>query len=195
MAQKGITKETIIKKAVETIEDSGTPEISMRELAEKLNIKTPSLYNHIKSLDELLSEVGHYAAEQLKNAQLEAMKGKKQDEAVCALAGAYRAYAKEHSGLYKVIMSSPQFANDSEEHSAADMVVPALQVLSDYGLQEDQLMHWQRVLRGLIHGFIAQEDSGFFSHYTASVDDSFQIAIRCFINGLNAEREAAKNAR
>ena len=75
------------------------------------------------------------------------------------------------------------------------MIVPALQALSGYGLEEEQLMHWQRVLRGLIHGFISQEDAGFFRHYTGSVDESFQIAIRCFINGLNAEREAAKNER
>lgn len=64
--KKGITKDAIIEQAVEMIEESGKEEISMRELAEKLLIKAPSLYNHIKSLDELLTEVSRYAAEQLR---------------------------------------------------------------------------------------------------------------------------------
>ena len=45
MAQKGISRDIILAKAIEMMERNENPAISMRELAEELKIKTPSLYN------------------------------------------------------------------------------------------------------------------------------------------------------
>lgn len=42
------------KKAAEIIEKGGIEDFSMRLLADKLNIKTASLYNHIKIMEELM---------------------------------------------------------------------------------------------------------------------------------------------
>ena len=194
MAQKGICKDKIIAMAVQMVEQSGEPEISMRELAEQLNVKTPSLYNHIKSMEELLSEVSRYAAEQLKEAQLAAMSGKKDDEAVVALATVYRAYAKEHKGLYKAIMASSHLTTDSGHPSSEAMMIPVLEALSQFDLSEKQMMHWQRILRSIMHGFVAHENAGFFRHDTADSDDSFLKAIHCFLNGMKAEREEQEYA-
>lgn len=49
MFHKGLNKEIIVDAAKELIEQDGFPAFSMRRLAEKLNIKTASLYAHIES--------------------------------------------------------------------------------------------------------------------------------------------------
>ena len=49
MSTKGLTKEKIIAEAIAYIEESGQSKISLHELARRLGIKTPSLYNHIKN--------------------------------------------------------------------------------------------------------------------------------------------------
>lgn len=192
MAQKGISREAVLRKAIELIERNGTAALSMRELAEALEIRTPSLYNHVKSMGELYADVSRYAAEELRQAQLAAIKGKSRNEALGALASAYRRFAKEHTGLYKVTVSLSDLQNDVSGQAAAAIAEPIFLALSKYGLDEEQMIHWQRILRSIIHGFLTQEEAGFFRHYPVSVEVSYQMALRCFLSGLHAEIEGGQ---
>lgn len=187
MAQRGINRDVILAKAVEMIEQRGTPAISMRELAEELEIKTPSLYNHVKGVNELLIDASRCAVSQLRQVQLAAIEGKNRDEALSALADAYRGFAKEHAGLYKMTVALRDLPGDVSAQMAAAIAEPIFLVLSRYDLSEEQAVHWQRILRSIIHGFLTQEEAGFFQHYPVSAEASYQVAIRCFLNGLHAE--------
>lgn len=53
MGAKGLTKDIIVAEAIAFIENTGQPVISLHELARRLGIKTPSLYNHIRNTKEL----------------------------------------------------------------------------------------------------------------------------------------------
>ncbi len=55
------TKEAVIRAASDLADEKGLNNVSLKSVAEKLNIRTPSLYNHIESLDHLLLEVAHQA--------------------------------------------------------------------------------------------------------------------------------------
>jgi len=187
LAQKGISRDIILAKAIELIERNENPAISMREIAEELEIRTPSLYNHVKSMNELFIEISFYAVEELRQTLLAAIKGKNRDEALFALAAAYRSFAREHTGLYKVTMTLPDLQEDISIHTASAIADPIFLVLAKYGLNEEQAIHWQRILRSIIHGFLTQEEAGFFQRYPVSVEISYQTAIRCFLNGLYAE--------
>lgn len=194
LAQKGISREVVLAKAIEMIERNGDPSISMRELAEELEIKTPSLYNHVRGMEELFTEISHYAADKLRQMQLTAIQGKHKDDAFFALAAAYRSFAKEHKGLYKVTLSLPTLQEDILTQTAAAIAEPIFLVLSQYALSEEQSIHWQRILRSIIHGFLSQEEAGFFRHYPVSVEISYQMAIRCFLTGLHTETEENNHA-
>lgn len=61
---------------------------------------------------------------------------------------------------------------------------PFLRVLEHSALTQTERYHWQRVLRALVHGFVSQEEAGFFSHLPAQLEESFQTALRCYIDGL-----------
>lgn len=189
MTQKGISRDVILARAIAIIERDGKPDISMRELAEALEIKTPSLYNHIKSMSELQTDISRYAAEELRRAQLDAVRDKAGDSALCALAAAYRRFAREHQGLYKVTLSLCGLPKETLAQTAAAIAEPIFGVLFQYGLSEEQTIHWQRILRSIIHGFLSQEEAGFFSHSPVSVESSYQEAIRCFLHGLHDEIE------
>ena len=39
-----------------------------------------------------------------------------------------------------------------------------MQVLADYRISEEHRMHWQRVLRGVMHGFASQEAAGYLEY-------------------------------
>lgn len=66
---------------------------------------------------------------------------------------------------------------------------PFMRVLADYSISDYRRMHWQRVLRGLMHGFVSEEQAGYFSHYPISIDESYEIAVRCVIDGLHKEED------
>jgi len=193
MFHKGLDKEQIVKAAKDLIEQCGCDQFSMRQLAEKLGVKTASLYAHVESMESLFTDVGLLALQEQKEYQLAAIAGKHRDDAVKSFADAFRKYAKEHSELYRFIMRMPMGNDEALKQAAAVVAEPAMQVLGDYSLTQERKMHWQRVLRGLMHGFLSQEKNGYFSHYPVDVEESYRVAVRCLIDGLHAE-EASQRA-
>lgn len=185
MAQKGIHKDLILSTAIQLIEERGSPDLSMGELAAALGIRTPSLYNHIKNMDALYLDVIRRAADALSRVQLEAIAGRRGDEALTALADAYRRFAKEHTGLYRAVMTSPSRREAAAQNVAAAAAEPILTVLAQYGLTGEDAIHWQRILRSIIHGFLTQEEAGFFRHSPVDIRDSYRLAIQCFLTGLH----------
>ena len=98
---KGLTKEILIETSKEILDEGGSAAFSMRALAEKLGVKTASLYTHIESMETLFTEVGLSVLNDQKDAQLTAIQGKTGDAAVFALAESYRIFARSHAALYQ----------------------------------------------------------------------------------------------
>lgn len=188
MSTKGLTKEKIIAEAISAIEESGQSKISLHELARRLGIKTPSLYNHIKNSKDLRHEIFRCAITLFVDNQNAATKGKQKDEAVKAFAEAYFSFAHENRGLYRLVMSMPQDNDDTEKELAVPLLETAIKLLSEYGLSEEACIHWQRVFRATLHGYVSQEDLGYFYYYQdADLKKSRELAVQCFLTGLHAE--------
>lgn len=184
MPCQGLCQDSIVHAAVGLIEEKGIAHFSMGALARQLHVKTASLYNHVKSLEQLLALVGQEAICRLAQQEKQAIAGRQGEDALFALARAYRAFAREHYQLYLAIMAFPKWDNSALKQQASQIVSPILQVLSDYGLPPEQQFHWQRVLRAVMAGFAFHEQAGGFTHYPADQDESFRIAIRCVADGL-----------
>ena len=192
MANKGITKESIAAAALALIEEKGLAAFSLRALAASMQIQVSSLYNHISGQNELLTEVG-FRAVQMMTAQEElAIADKSTDEALYALADAYRLFAKEHPELYRIIMGVHILHLSVLETELKKIVATILTVLDSYGISPERQMHYQRILRSIMHGFFAHERTGGFSLSEVNRETSYHLAIQCVINALNAEKEASR---
>lgn len=193
MPRSGLSKERVVEAAAALIEQSGTADFSMRALADSLNIKTASLYNHVESMDSLMAEVCVYALQLQRRSELAAIEGKSGAEAIRALANAYRTFAKEHRRLYRLMMHTAASCGEQLDEVSQCIVEPFMKALEYAALNEHEKCHWQRVLRGIVHGFVSQEDAGFFSHLPVNVDESFQTAIQCYMDGpAQAEKRKMK---
>jgi AcrR family transcriptional regulator len=184
MPRQGLNRESIVEASIRLIEDKGYAAFSMGELAKSLNVKTASLYNHVESLDALFTDVGLAAVSQMVVREAQAIGGKEKNEALFAIAAAYRAFAKDHNELYRVIMGLQKSKNEVLEKAAGQITEPILQVLSSYGLSRTEQMHWQRILRSMMHGFVAHEEAGGFSHFPIDKNESYRLAIQCVADGL-----------
>lgn len=189
MARNGLTKEVIVDAALALIEERGLAEFSLRTLAASLGVQVSSLYNHISGQNALLTEVGIRAVALLTALEEKTIVGKKTDEALFALADAYRSFAKAHPELYRIIMGVHILHLPVLETEIKKIVAPILTVLSSYGLSEDQQMHGQRILRSMMHGFYAHESTGGFTYTGIDRETSYRLAIQCIAGALNAERK------
>lgn len=185
MTQKGLSKEVLIDAAVDVIERYGRNNFSMKLLADELGVKTASLYNHVKNMDELLAGVCNYALKLQRDAEMQAIKDLNRGQAVYALAEAYRRFAKEHRELYWLIMNVAASDNHVLDEAAARITEPIVKVLADYDIKEDEKIHFRRFFRSIVHGYVSEMDTGFFSHYPADTDESFHFAIGCFSDSLD----------
>lgn len=188
MFHKGLNREIIVESAKEMMEREGVHHFSMRKLAEKLGVKTASLYTHIESMEALFTEIGLNALNDQKNCLMNAIGEMHGDAAIEAIAESYRQFATEHMELYRFIMQMPSGNDEVLKEAASVTAEPFMKVLDDYHISDKRKMHWQRILRGLLHGFISEEQSGYFSHYPVPVNESYDIAVSCVIAGLHKEK-------
>ena len=184
MAKKKLTKEVIIDEALQTIELNGYANFSLRSLAANLDVAVSSLYNHIRGQEDLLTAIGLRAVEMLVNQVLQAISGCAPEQALYALADAYRTFALKHTELYQIITGIPKLADPVLSAAAEQIANPILQVFSAFGLNETMQIHYQRILRSTMHGFIAHETGGGFSRMVFDRNTSYQIAIRCIISDI-----------
>ena len=187
MARKGLTKELITDAALALIEENGLKAFSLRTLASSLEVQVSSLYNHVSGQNELLTEVGIRAVNMLTALEENAIAQKHTDDALFALADAYRLFAKEHPELYRIIMGVHILHLSVLETELKKIVAPILTVLSGYGLPEEKQMHYQRILRSIMHGFYAHESTGGFTYAQIDRETSYRLAIQCVADALNTE--------
>jgi AcrR family transcriptional regulator len=181
----GIDKEAVVRAAAKIADDKGWDALTLAEVAAKLRIRPPSLYNHIGGMTGLRRELGLLAARELGAALARATVGKSRDDAVRGLATAYRAFVKRRAGIYAATMIAPA-RNDAEIKAAGDEVIDTcLAVLSGYGFRGDDGIHAVRAMRSAVHGFCALESAGGFG-IPLDVDKSFEWLVDSLIVGLAA---------
>lgn len=189
MYHKGVNREIVIQTAVELAEKNGLNTFSMHQLAAELGIKTASLYKHVSGLNDVITELGRYALKLLREEELKVIEGLKGDEAVFAFAAAYRSFAQKHPELYRTILNMQHMSNDALERETVVLADSVMDVLKDYDLNEAERMHWQRILRSIMHGFISHEEAGYFIHFAPDKEDTYLLAIQCFLDGLKNRRQ------
>ena len=167
--------------------------MALNDLAKKLGIQPPSLYNHIDGLPGLYRELALRNAQLLGERLSQAAVGKSGSQAVLALAEAYRAHIKESPGLYMASLKAsgnrPE-ANEELRKAEERVVAVCLAVLASFGLYGEDGLHAVRGLRSLVHGFATLEIAGGFG-LPLDCDESFRRMGVMFIRGL--ESAGAKN--
>lgn len=188
-----LDRRAVVAEAARLADERGLGGVTLGEVAQRLGVRTPSLYNHIAGQDDLLRELAVEAARQLYAAFVDASVGRAGPDAVRALARAYRAFAKAHPGLYPALARAPA-AGDVEAEAAARAIVDIVaRVVA--GLEPgDDAVHAVRAIRSALHGFVALEAAGGFG-LPASVDASYERLVEVLIAGLASAPGAAPPPR
>ena len=98
-----VSKSLVIETASKIADKQGLNNLSLKAVAEKLNVRTPSLYNHIESLDDLLREVAHKGMRSMNEQMAQAAIGKSGNTALRGISVEYLNFIIEHPGVYETI--------------------------------------------------------------------------------------------
>ena len=189
--RSNLTKEAVVQAAADLLNTEGLDALSLNRLAEKLDIRTPSLYNHVDGLPGLMSELSILNARNLAERLSDAAIGHSGPELVMSVMQAYRSYIKEFTGLYlsTLRVSGMQEEVDPElEKEEARSLKVALAVMASFGLKGEDAIHAVRAFRSLVHGFATLEVYGGFG-LPLDLDESFVRLVDLFIAGLQGQSE------
>jgi len=180
----GLDQARVVEAAAKLIDEEGLEQLSLGHLAERLGVRTPSLYNHVAGLPGLKHDLTLYCLHDVLDRILRATVGKSRAEAIFALATTYLAYGRETPGRYALTLQAPD-PGDQELQTIAQQLIDVIRaVLAPYRLSEEDAIHAIRGIRSIVHGFISLEMSGGFG-LPVDLDASFHWLINLFIAGLN----------
>jgi AcrR family transcriptional regulator len=161
MARAGVTAERLARAAAELADEVGFDQVTVSAVARRFGVTVPSLYSHVRNLDELRVGTALLALAEMADRVAEAIAGRAGRDALVAFAGAYRGYAKQHPGRYEAARLRLDY--ETALRSAAvrhSQMTRAL--LRAYGLPESEEDHAVRLLGSTLHGFVSLEAAGAF---------------------------------
>ena len=183
--KKGLDTQTILNAAAELAEEKGLENVSLLQVAEKLGVKSPSLYNHLNGMQEISSGIAKLAISRLEDAIRNAAVGRSKDDALTAIASAYRSFAKKNPELYKAILRFPDCHDESIQETGHAVVRILYQVMEPYHFSKEETLHFARGFRSALHGFVSLEAAGFFQSGEADVDESYEQLVSSLISTLS----------
>lgn len=183
MSRRGLTPAAVAESAGRLADRDGLDGLTLGAVAAELGVRTPSLYNHVDGLRGLRRALALRGLTDLGEAIRDAAVGRAGEDAVTALADAYRAYACRRPGLYAALQRAPDAGDDEVESAAARLLDPVFAVLRGYGFSGDEAIHAARALRSAMHGFVDLERVGGFG-IDVDLDESYRRTVAAVAAGL-----------
>jgi len=185
MPRVGLDSESVVSAAAELADAEGLEAVTLAKVAARLNVRAPSLYVHVGGgLEDLRARIAERGGRALLTQLQAAAAGRAGEDALRAIAGAYRAYARAHPGSYAATQRVALLGGEESAKAAATLVELLLTVLRGYGLEGDDAVHAVRVVRAALHGFALLETGDGFG-MPLDLDESFERLVQTLHQGLS----------
>ena len=183
-----LTKDDVITTAAEIADKHGLDHVTLKAVAEHLGIRTPSLYNHISSLDDLLREIAHRGMRAMNTNMTQAAVGVSGTAAVRAVSLAYFDYLIAHPGVYETIQWAVWHGNAETAAIFGEYRALLEKIIASCGVKDAGTGAATDLLTGFLHGYctlqlgIALKDSNAAAQSIVSAIDTVMRGITS-ING------------
>lgn len=150
-----LTREAVLRRAVDLADADGLPALTMRRLAEELGVEAMSLYHHVAGKDALLDGIADLVFEEVLEAapigpdldDVRAGRARWEDAVRARILGA-RAVMLRHPWAPLLIASRPAIGFAASRH--VDALVGLMRA---GGLSHDLIHHGLHALGSRLHGF------------------------------------------
>ncbi|CNG58089.1 TetR family transcriptional regulator [Mycobacterium tuberculosis] len=186
MARAGLDAAAVVAAGAALADEVGPAKLTMGLLAERVGVRTPSLYKHVNGLEDLNRRIAVLALNEAADAVGGAVQGYAGRDALAAAARAFRTFVVTHPGRYAATIGVEPSGPDDPLAAAGQRLLSAFTaVLRGYEVPESDVDHALRTLRSLCHGFATLQAANAFQ-WSTDIDDSFEWLIAFADHGLRA---------
>jgi AcrR family transcriptional regulator len=180
-----LDRDSVVNKAAEIADEIGLERLTITLLAERLTVRPPSIYNHVKNLDDLYNQLTYKGIRDLQAILESSLLHTDEDQRLAAMSKAVRDFARQNPTLF--LCASRNFSLSSQEF---DVATAGLMTVIDSGFSTLQLgaeksQFSQLFLRCLINGFISLEANnalGPVQDTDALFDSMVEMATRAILD-------------
>lgn len=188
MPRAGLDKETVVMAAAELANDVGFENVSLKLLAERLGVRSPSLYNHVSGLDELKREVMLYGWHSISIEIINAVGNSGGYDAIRAMCRAFYRFASDNKGVFNAMLWYNQYADERTLEATKSLFSVMYGLFTQVNIPRWKAEHIIRTFRSFLEGFSLLVNNRSFGH-SASIDESFEMSLNILIEGLKTEEE------
>jgi AcrR family transcriptional regulator len=180
----GLDPAAVVAAGAALADEVGFAGLTMGLLAERVGVRTPSLYKHIAGQDDLNRRIAALALGEAADAVGASVRGYAGRDALAAAARAFRDFVLTHPGRYAATIGvEPTGPDDPIAVAGSRLLDSFTAVLRAYPIGPDEMDHALRAVRSFFHGFATLQSAHAFQ-WSADIDESFEWLIALVDRGL-----------
>lgn len=183
MARAGLDRDVIVVRAAQMANEIGLENVTLKMIAKEFGVQTPSLYNHIKSLEDLKKQLMLYGWKQLEEKLMQAACGVSGYDALRKMCYAFYQYATANPGVFNAMLWYNMFQDEETKGATAGLFTVLHKVMESLNISEDKTNHLIRTFRSFLEGFALLDNNGAFGN-PISVKESFELSVDVLIAGI-----------
>ena len=193
---QSLGRKDVVAAALACVEEDGPESLNVNRVAQRLGIRTPSLYNHVDGADDLrralVLEILERASRNVVPEGSTTFSSPR--DFVTALAVGLRNFALENANLYLFMMAAPvQWDADPFAPTWARAMSEMNQAMVGYGYEGLQALHAARFTHATIQGYIRLELRGSWERQ-GHEDESFHWLLARLLEVLDARSRSSSAA-
>ncbi len=189
MSKNILSDELIIETSAVIANKIGLDNLSLKIISKELNIKSPSLYNHISSLEEIKQRLMIYGWKQIEEKMIDSAVGVSGYEALKNMCYAFYDYAINNKGIFTAMLWYNKYESTDKVKATTRLFNMIFKVMKSLDISEVNINHIIRTLRSFLEGFSLLVNNNSFGN-PISIKESFDLSIEIIMNGIKSlERE------
>ena len=185
MARAGLDKKLIVEKAAKLANELGCDNITLKLMADEFGVQTPSLYNHVKSLDDLKKSLMIYGWKQLEEKLILSVAGVSGYDALRAMCYAFYEYSTSNPGVFNAMLWYNKFQDEETLDATKQLFIVLFKIMGTLSLSDETINHLIRTFRGFLEGFALLVNNGAFGN-PISIRESFDISVEVLMAGVKS---------
>lgn len=174
--------DSVADAALAIIDERGSGALTLSAVADRLGIRTPSLYAHVPGLGALTTHVTARVYTDLADRLAACAVGLGGGDAIRAFMREYRTFASDWPNRYRMLPAQPA-DNPAFTAPAGRLLDTLMRTLRGFGLPEDELVHAARRVRTCADGFCLLEANHGFG-LDSDLDESYEKIIDMVVASL-----------
>jgi len=185
MSKNNISDELIIEIAALISNKVGLENLSLKMIAEELNIKSPSLYNHVSSLENIKEKLMIYGWKQIEEKMIDSAVGVSGYDAIKNMCYAFYDYAINNKGVFSAMLWYNKYDSEEKKDTTKRLFDMLFKIMKSLNISDDNINHIIRTLRGFLEGFSLLVNNNSFGN-PISIKESFDLSLEIIMNGIKS---------